>query len=344
MRTLTAIHSIELQSGTAPDWVMLVPVGKFYGRDGRGPYLNYTPEEVVATSQRRAAGMDLGIDYDHQADFTKSNGGGAPASGWIKELEVREDGIYGRVEWTARATQAIEEGEYRYVSPVFNHLKNGQITCILRAALSNTPNLPLTALASQQDQEENSMEEFLALMAQLLGLPEGSDEKAVEAEIKKLQTNLSLHSQKVEAIAKATGKSADVQAEEIVTALQSTQEPSSNNEEIKALQASNNTLAETVSALTKQIATDKATSAVDAACKAGKLIPAQRDWAIAMHNQDPARFEEFIKTQPVIVNPNGETLKDPKVNDDGLDSEDLALCSQLGIDPKEYKKELGGDA
>src|SRR3546814_1790477 len=79
------------------------------------------------------------------------SGGRAPASGWIKELQKRDDGIYGRIEWTAAARQALAAGEYRYISPVFNHDKiGGRVRAILRAGLTNTPALELAAVASEQ--------------------------------------------------------------------------------------------------------------------------------------------------------------------------------------------------
>ena len=43
------------------------------------------------------------------------------AAGWFKGLELRENGdeLWGEVEWTPKAAEAIRNKEYRFVSPSF---------------------------------------------------------------------------------------------------------------------------------------------------------------------------------------------------------------------------------
>src|SRR3546814_10850322 len=82
--------------GVPADWVQLLPFGQIKGRDGRSWVLDPADaEEVIAASVARAANADLVVDYDHQSDFAAKPGvgGRAPASGWIKELPKRDDGI-----------------------------------------------------------------------------------------------------------------------------------------------------------------------------------------------------------------------------------------------------------
>ncbi|RWE48621.1 MAG: hypothetical protein EOS24_34125, partial [Mesorhizobium sp.] len=93
-------------------------------------------EQIVANTRQYAGSTDLAIDYDHQTVFgaIPGVGGKAPAAGWIKELQARDDGIFGRVEWTAAASAAIKAGEYRYLSPVFFHEKTtGRVLAIRMA-------------------------------------------------------------------------------------------------------------------------------------------------------------------------------------------------------------------
>lgn len=86
--------------------------------------------------------VDLVIDYEHQT----LSGQVAPASGWIKELYIGDDGsLMGKVEWTTKAAEFIKNGEYKYISPVFNfgaiNEKTGayQGATLHSASLTNTP-------------------------------------------------------------------------------------------------------------------------------------------------------------------------------------------------------------
>ncbi|MGY6517055.1 phage protease, partial [Vibrio parahaemolyticus] len=64
----------------------------------------------------------------------------APARGWIVALQARRDGIWGKVEWTPEGRKLVPG--YRGISPVIRHDKqSGRIDAILRASLTNTPNL-----------------------------------------------------------------------------------------------------------------------------------------------------------------------------------------------------------
>src|ERR1700722_11160470 len=136
-------------SAAPPEWIELLPPGEFEGRDGRGPFRLSNPDRVIAAT--RALQMDAGlpIDYDHATDFGAPEGRPAPAAGWICDLEVRGGAVWGRVEWTTRAQSSIVAREYWYVSPVFQFdPKDGVVTRLLRAGLTNNPNLHLTAIAA----------------------------------------------------------------------------------------------------------------------------------------------------------------------------------------------------
>src|SRR5277367_2788298 len=141
--------SPDAAAASAPEWIELLPSGVFYGRDGRGPFRLDDPAAVIASTTAMQMNAGLPIDYDHATDFGAPEGRPAPAAGWIRELEVRSGAIWGRVEWTARAASSIVAREYRYVSPVFQFdPKDGLVTRLLRAGLTNNPNLHLTAIAA----------------------------------------------------------------------------------------------------------------------------------------------------------------------------------------------------
>jgi phage I-like protein len=113
--TLAATALPTPAKGGAPEWVHLIPAGDMQARDGRRFWLS-NPRAVVLNSIDPKA--DLPIDYEHQSETPdKRSNGPIPAAGWIKQLEARADGIWGRVTWTERAAAMIAAREYRYLSP-----------------------------------------------------------------------------------------------------------------------------------------------------------------------------------------------------------------------------------
>ena len=88
------------------------------------------------------------LDYDH---FSMDTDKPSEAAGWIVELAVRDDGLWGRVRWTDTGLKAVEGGRYRLVSAVFpgvNELEvvdeklNKRRPLELRScALTNEPNI-----------------------------------------------------------------------------------------------------------------------------------------------------------------------------------------------------------
>lgn len=164
-----------------PLWVELIPAGTFHGRDGRGPYALENPAAVIAATCALRMEAGIPIDYDHATDFAAPDGRPAPAAGWIRELQERGGALWGRVEWTARAARAIAAHEYRYISPVFQHEPDGTVLRLLRAGLTNNPNLYLTAISAAGD-EDGKMDEFLKQLRVTLGLaPDASSDEVSSA-------------------------------------------------------------------------------------------------------------------------------------------------------------------
>ncbi|MFZ2470188.1 MAG: phage protease [Parvibaculum sedimenti] len=372
---LRSTHAMAL-SGEAPEWVQLLPLGKFSGRDGRGPYVIASKEaakKIIEQTLALAIDGELVIDYDHQSDFAAKQGvgGTAKASAWIKTLEARDDGIWGRVEWTGPGAAAVQAKEYRYLSPVFAHTKTGEVTCILRAGLTNNPNLSLVAIASANPNIEGTMD-FIAKLRKALGLPETTSEEAVLAHASRLNTHSTSFialataagvtlDDKAETItaacsalgaklkgfddaAKAAGLKADDKPEQLVVAINAKTggvvDPAKfvPVEQVVALQSQLNTLQASING-------DKAEAAVDAAIQAGKLVPALRDWGLSLHSKSPDEFKKFVDAAPVVLKPGTDTVVTQQaVGTDGLTEDERAICSQMGISPVDYLKNKSKEA
>ena len=323
------------QGGAAPDWIELLPAGVFNGRDGRGPFRVEDPANVIAATRALAMAAGLPIDYDHATDFGAPAGRPAPAAGWIVAFAVRAGAVWGRVEWTARAASAIAAREYRYVSPVFQFdPANGRVTRLLRAGLTNNPNLYLTAIAAAATRaaspEESMMEEFLNKLREILGLDPDSAPDDVLAAVSALAAD---DSDAVGAAGDAAAANARALDPARYVAIAEFQ---------KALTELNSMRAER--------ARDRAAQAVDEATRAGKLVPAQRDWAIAYCSADPAGFSSFVARQPAILGAAAGFDSEPPMAPgasgarNSLGAAELAICSQLGVSAADFVRRKNGRA
>lgn len=366
------MRELQTDQGGAPEWVHLLPAGTFQGRDGRGPFSIDNAETLLAAS--RDPGLDMVIDYDHQTDYAAvpKVGGVAPAAGWVRELNVREDGIWAKVEWTPKAAEMIANREYRYISPVFtSHKKTGKVVQLLRAALTNTPNLPITSINHSNPDGDTSMDELLKSLQAALGLGDDADAAAVIKAATEMKASTVAITAAVEPLAaqlKVSGDDAKDAAKLITTAAARLKETDEGL--VKVAAATGATagadLATIVASVEKaagnpdpakfvptsmvtelqgQVTTlmgDRITASVDAAIAAGKVTPAQKDWAVQYASQDRAGFEAFVAAAPVLI-PKGGTgtvQLAAATGKHGLTDEQLQICSQLNLDPQAYAKTL----
>jgi phage I-like protein len=315
-------------AAAAPEWIELLPAGVFYGRDGRGPFRLDDPAAVIASTAAMQMNAGLPIDYDHATDFGAPEGRPAPAAGWIRELEVRGGAVWGRVEWTARAASSIVAREYRYVSPVFQFdPKDGSVTRLLRAGLTNNPNLHLTAIAASRiaaadnETKDERMEFPTQELRELLSLNGDATVADVVAKVRELRAAGG-------AAASGTGAHAHDPAHYVAIA-----------EFERALTELNSLKAER--------ARERAAHTVEEAIRAGKIVPAQREWAIAYCTADTRGFQAFAAKQPSILGENlpqlsGEPPADRRGG--GLNAAELAICAQLGLKHSEFVRRKRGRA
>ena len=315
-------------AAAAPEWIELLPAGVFYGRDGRGPFRLDDPAAVIASTTALQMNAGLPIDYDHATDFGAPEGRPAPAAGWIRELEVRGGAVWGRVEWTVRAASSIVAREYRYVSPVFQFdPKDGVVTRLLRAGLTNNPNLHLTAIAASRTAAANN---------------ETKDEQ-MEFPSQELRELLSLESDAT--VADVVAKVRELRAAADAASSQSTSTHAHDPAHYVAIAEFERALTE-LNALKADRARERAAHTVEEAIRAGKIVPAQREWAIAYCAADTRGFQAFAAKQPSILGENlglsGEPPADRRAG--SLNAAELAICAQLGLKHSEFVRRKRGRA
>jgi len=273
---------LNAENGTVPARIQILPAGKkIKGVDGR----EWTLSDPAALCTRMNSSGNVivkngcVIDENHSTDLAAPNGGTSPAFGWFKNFTLEKDGsIWADVEWNARGQKAVSEKEYRYISPVFTRDKNGNITEILRAALTNNPNLDNPALnSSQETAEEKNMDKELCTA---LGIPETATTEDALAAISKLKTELNGAQNKGIDLA-AYAPRADL------TAMQQRAEKA--EKELAELNAAS--------------LNAKATAAVEQAVKDGKIAPASKaEYLELCASEDGfAKFEKIMAVTPSIT-------------------------------------------
>jgi phage I-like protein len=293
---LLAAHPIPT-GDAAPEWVHLLPAGEAQTVDGRGPFRVVDAEAMMSAS---LAGAKLAIDENHSTDLAAPKGQPAPAHGWIVEMQSRQDGIWGRVEWIDTPGAVPIWKRYRGISPVIRHDRTGTVSAILRASLTNTPNLAgLTSLHS----EEKTMD-FKQMLLELLGLGGDADEAAITAAIAaKMEeaptTEVALQAA-LAPIARAVGVAADADAAKVLAGVQALK--AGGDDRLVALQSEVATLTTSLNAANEERAREKATAFVDAAIGAGRVgLKPVRDEYIAMHMTDRLRAEKLVNAMPVLA-------------------------------------------
>jgi phage I-like protein len=149
-------------STSAPKEFRIFRFGKVSTEKGTFAFTEKSGAEVMAAY--REHGADLPFDYEHKSVRSDTRAGDGKAAGWFG-LELRKDGLWAvGIKWTPPARAAIENKEWRYVSPAFE-LEGKRITKLINIALTNLPathNLTALVAASRtvtMDEEEKKKEE-----------------------------------------------------------------------------------------------------------------------------------------------------------------------------------------
>lgn len=327
-------------SASVPEWIQLVPSGTFRGVDGRGPYTLSDADTVIRNSM---ASGKIAIDECHSTDLAGPKGFSAPARGWVEAMEAREDGIWGKVKWTKEGHSLVEDEAYRGISPVLMSDRSGRIVRILRASLTNDPNLSLKTLHHKED---TSMTLLKSLQA-ALGLKDDADETACLTALEAVLKSKETHASDLKRIAdEIQFPDTDITPDKLVTHLQARKsdpsEDKNSNPEVEGMKKTIISLQAQVDASQLERKREKAISAVDAAIHAGKPIRPLRDHYISRHMSDPESAQMELDALPSIHAGAYIPQKDPAQSGSGLSTSDLEVCSLMGIDPKEFAKTLEG--
>lgn len=328
--------------------IQLLPYGEFRAVDGRpfdAPawFLTETNGRDVADLANQSR-TQLVVDYEHQTLYKEQNGQPAPAAGWMRWVEFTPKGLFADVEWTNKAAALIQNREYRYISAVFAYDTQGYVRKLFHAALTNNPALDgmdeVLAAASVQfnpnpQMEQNPMNE---LLQQLFGLPNANEDELKAA----LSALLAAKPQTVALNADLFTQLAE--KDQCIAAL-SVQKPSAQPDltqfaPVSVVQDLQNQIA----ALTAQRDADKGAELIAAALSAGKLLPAQKEWAENVLKQPNglAFLTGWIEqAQPIAALNQSQTQAQNvsgSLNVVALSVEEQAAAKMLGMSHAEFGK------
>jgi phage I-like protein len=328
-RTAVAALSVEVRAGQRE--YLLIPDGEFRAADGSG-----RPEEVSAwrnnaeiaarvIARAKSRSARIVVDYEHQTLKAQERGDAAPASGWIDRASLRYEpgvGILGAIDWTPRAAQMIAGGEYAYLSPVFLYSpESGEVLLLQHVALTNDPalDLPQVALRSTGEFNDFSTEDF------------SKEEPHVNETLKKLLATLGL--------ADATSEADALTAVAALTAQKPDPAKFVAVETMQALQGQ-------VAALTAQVNGEKVAQTVEAALTAGKLLPAQKEWALDLGKTNLAALTSYLEKTPAIMalagtQTGGAAPAGASAAQAACSAGEAAVFKQFGLSADDFNKAKG---
>lgn len=297
-----------------PEWIQLVPVGLV--RSSKGDFIADAEAMQETVAAFEALGRDMVVDYEHQT----LTGAEAPAAGWIKALQIRDDGLWALVAWTERGAEYVAQREYRYLSPVVMvRQSDRRMVAIHSVALTNDPAIVgIRPIANKGVWKEE--EHMKNKLVELLGLKAEATDEDVIAAVRGLKEFR-------EGLVEALDLNADVRPEDARGAVLALKNPSGFV-----------SVAE-FAALKERLDRREAEDLVEAALKAGKVTPANRDWALTYALKDRAGFQAFVEKAPVVV-PQGVTAGSGRTSGEhcGLDDAEMLVCRQLGLTVEQWQK------
>lgn len=336
--------------GAVPDWVQLLPVtqGEVQTYDGRGPYLVKDLAAIIQASMAWERGIP--IDENHATDLRP--GHEAPARGWITELQARDDGLWGRVEWTAAGRALVADKAYRGISPVLmvSAADKRTVTLIPRASLVNVPNLcGLAALNT----EETGLMEGMKKIAEKLGLPADASLEQILAKIgsmsaKSDDATKSAPDMAMQSALTEIGTIVGIPANNPDAIVAAVKVKAGAGNDVVALQAQVTTLQSELTTLKDGAKRTASEAYVDGEMKKGRtgITTANRETLITLHMSQPDQAKTIIEAQPIVA-PNAViSTAAPVIPDDtvALNSEQITVADQLGIPHDKFLAALKADS
>ena len=321
---------LSIVDGEVPEEILVFPYGKTeFTKDGKTDFYVFSESDadtLIAEFARK--GVDILLDYEHQMLRSAFNGKEVPAAGWGKNLIKKPDGLWALVSWSPKARGYLENGEYKYISPVFRASRTGKnITSLFNISLTGKPatdNQPALIAAddytagfggeyiNNQPKGNGNMDKLLKMLG-LTSLSDSEDQAAIESGIegavqelldgkKATEDFLALH---------------DAESLNVVTAKINQMVPAEEKIELE-----------------NKIKKKEAEDAVALVLSDGKITEAQKEDALDFALNDLELFNKFYKKAPKVVPDNKDV--------DGLDTSKKDESREHALSDAVSNKDLAG--
>lgn len=324
-----AAGALELPKTLTPaDWIQLFPLGDWVADPMIGSSPHITSElltQIVGNFARYK--IRPFFDLDHSSFW-----GSTKAYGWVEELELRDGGLWARVEWTEEGAALLASRSYRYLSPLWaadwQDAKSGQHVGgrLLSVALTNMPFFDTELEQVLAAQGGRPMNPKLKALAAAMKLPETATEEEIV-------TALGTQLPQLQAQAAAQPILEAIRAE---LKLPTTAAAADYLERIKQPANDLTALRSEVDALKLASRKERAGQLVAAAMAAGKITEATKPYYLEQAEADPDKFGAFAATMPVVVPVTTAGGTPPPTNPAVLTEEDRAFCRKMGYDPEKF--------
>lgn len=170
------ILSLNYKNG---ELIKVSPIGEIEGADGRT--FKIDAKKIIENIKK--SGVDIVLDENHSF---------AGAVGWFDKdsFEVKDDGIYAKLELNKRGMELVKDKIYRYLSPVYD-LSGRDVLSIESVGLVNKPNVLNNALNSKGDKVEKE---------------KNSELDALNEKVKKLEETITSLNKELEGFKKDANK------------------------------------------------------------------------------------------------------------------------------------------
>lgn len=313
-----------------PEWIHILPTGAISTADGRGPYHLNDPAAVIAASL--AAHGKIAVDENHSTDLAAGRGEPSPARGWIVEIEARQDGLWGRVEWTPAGKVLMEEKAYLGISPVIWAGKDDNVIhSIARVSLTNVPNMSAIRTLHQKSSEnvETPMKEELA---KLLGLDPSVSDGVILNAVRALteEDEAGEDANILQPVLNAAGLGDDADADELIATIADLRKAAADGVSVEDYKALNARVGELRQRESERV--------IDDFIRSGRAgLKPLRDHYVTRHMADPDGVEKEIGAMPVV---SGEAIlnnQERNTESGGLSEDEKKVCRLMGQSEEDYK-------
>jgi phage I-like protein len=267
---------------------LILPIGEYF----TSAYGKLTiTAEYCAKMVANWAGKVLGerepfVDTDHDR---------GEANGWIKDLQVRADGLYAKVEWTDKGKALVEGGLFKYFSAdigsVIDVTNGDEVYPVLVAvALTNTPAMNTMPAAHLSETDGAAHGD-----GPTSGTGDGGAEMKTFAEIMAALAAITLTDDDKGALRKLLGveePKPDAALNTKVEALMG---------DVSMLRDVNKTLSDRLTVLTADAAAKRKAGVIELALNEGRIVPKDKEAWEKRFDQNPDLTSEILGSMPKQV-------------------------------------------